>query len=134
MERPHQDPRLRLDALDGGDHEHRPVEHGQDPLHLGDEVRVARRVDQVDVDVADGERRHGRPDRDPALTLERQKVRLRRSVVDAADGTDHAGLVQQPFCESGLTRVYMRQDPEVQLFLRHASYPPSRSQTPYGWT
>jgi polysaccharide biosynthesis/export protein len=47
---------------------------------------------------------------------------------------DHAGFVQQPLRESRLTGVYMRQDPKVQLFLRHASYPPNRCQRPCGWT
>ena len=110
LQRAHQDARLRLHALDGGDHEHRAVEHAQHPLHLGDEVRVARRVDQVDVDVAERERRDGRLDRDPALPLERQRVGLRRAGVDAADLVDDAGRVQQPFGESCLTGVYMRQD------------------------
>ena len=80
------------------------------PFHLGDEVRMARRIDQVDVDVVDCERRHGRPDRDAALSLQRQRVGLRRAGIDAADCVDDAGLVQQPFGESCLTGVYMRQD------------------------
>ena len=41
-------------------HQHRAVEHAQHPFHLGDEVRVAGRVDQVDGDVADRERRRPR--------------------------------------------------------------------------
>jgi hypothetical protein len=28
----------------------------------------------------------------------------------------------------------MRQDPQVQRFPRHASYPPNRSQAPSRWT
>ena len=53
----HQDARLRLHALDAGEHEHRAVEHVEDALDLGDEVRVAGRVDQIDVQVAERERR-----------------------------------------------------------------------------
>jgi len=53
LQRAHQDARLRLHALDGGDHQHGAVEHAQDTLDLGDEIRVARRVDQVDGDVVD---------------------------------------------------------------------------------
>ena len=117
LQRTHQDARLRLHALDAGDHEHRAVEHAQDAFHLGDEVRMTRRVDQVDVDVLERERRDGRPDRDPALLLERQRVGLRRAGIDAAELVDDTGLVQQPFGESCLTGVYMRQDPKVQLFL-----------------
>ena len=134
LQRAHQHARLRLHTLDCRDHENRAVEHAQHSFHLGDEVRMARRVDQVDVDVFQCERRNGRLDRDPTLPLQRQRVGLRASGVDAANFVDHAGFVQQAFGESCLTGVYMRQDSEVQLFLRHASYPPNRSQRPSGWT
>ena len=56
-QRAHQHPGLRLHALDRGDHQHGAVEHAEHPLDLGDEVRVAGRVDQVDGDVAERERR-----------------------------------------------------------------------------
>jgi hypothetical protein len=55
LEGAHQDAGLRLDALDGRDDQHRAVEHAQHPLDLGNEVRVAGCVDQVDGDVADKE-------------------------------------------------------------------------------
>ena len=41
------------------------------PFHLGDEIRVARRVDQVDRDVVDDERHDGGLDRDAALPFQR---------------------------------------------------------------
>jgi hypothetical protein len=133
LQRSHQDAGLWLDTLDGRDHEDRTVQHAQDPFHLRDEVRMARRVDQVDVDVLECERRDGRLDRDAALPLEFHRIRLRGAGVDAADLVDDTGPIQQPFGESCLTGVYMRQDPKVQLFLRHASYPPNRSQRPCRW-
>src|SRR5215510_1039899 len=55
LQRPHQHASLRLHALHGGDHQHGAVEHAQHPFHLGDEIRVAGRVDQVDCDVIDDE-------------------------------------------------------------------------------
>src|SRR5205807_7669972 len=91
------------------------------------EVRVARRVDQIDRHAVEWERHDGRLDRDAAPLLEGERVGSRRSLVDAADHVDHAGGVQQPFGESCLTGVYMRQDSEVQCFAKQASYPPSRS-------
>ena len=115
-------------------HEHRAVEHVQDALDLGDEVRVAGCVDQVDVHVAERERRDRGSDRDPALPLERERVGLCRAGIDAAELVDDARVVQQAFCESCLTGVYVRQDPKVQLFRRHASYPPNRSQSPFRLT
>ena len=119
--------RLRLHALDGGDHENGAVEHVQHPFHLGDEVRVSRRVDQVDGDVVDDERHDGGLDRDAALSLQRQEVGLRAAVIDAADLVDDTGGVQQPLGESCLTGVYMRQDPQVERSSFQASYPPNRS-------
>ena len=110
LQRAHQHARLRLHALDGREHEHRAVEHVQDALHLGDEVGVPRRVDQVDRDVADDERHDRRLDRDPAPALERQRVGLRAAGVDASDLVDDTGAEEQPLRQARLTGVDMRQD------------------------
>ena len=118
LQRPHQHPGLRLHALDGGDDQHRAVEHAERPLHLGDEVRVAGGVDQVDRDVADGERDDGGLDGDAALAFERQRVGLGAAGVDAADLVDDPGGVQQPLGQAGLTGVDMRQDPQVEQCAR----------------
>jgi hypothetical protein len=112
----HEYARLRLDALDRRDDQDRAVEHAQRALHLGDEVRVARGVDQVDADVADRERRDGGLDRDPTLPFERERVGLGTSVVDAADLVDDSSGVQQPLGQAGLSGVNMRQDPKIQYF------------------
>ena len=74
-----QDARLRLDALDGRHHQDDTVQHAQRALHLGHEVRVAGRVDQVNDGAANRERDDGRLDRDPALTLQGQRIGLRRA-------------------------------------------------------
>ena len=66
-QRPHQHDGLRLHALHGRDHEHRAVEHAEHPLDLGDEIRVAGRVYEVDRDAINDERDDGRLDRDAAL-------------------------------------------------------------------
>ncbi len=114
LERPHQQAGLRLHALDRGDHQHGAVEHVQHPFHLGDEIRVAGRVDQVDRDVIDGERHHGGLDRDAALPFQRQGVGLGTAVIDAADLVDDAGGEEKPLGQARLTGVYMRQNPQVQ--------------------
>ena len=133
LQRAHQDPCLRLDALDRGDDEHRTVEDAQHALDLRDEVRVAGSVDQVDVDVTERERGDRRFDRDATLALEGQGVGLGRSGIDASDLVDDPGFVQKPLGESGLTGVYMRHDSKVELSLRHASFPPNGSQGTCGW-
>src|SRR5439155_7662422 len=113
---------------------HSAVEHAQHALHLGNEVGMTRRVDQIHRDAADRERNYRGLDRDPALPLERERVGLRTAGVDATELVDNAGRVQQSFRESRLTGVYMRQDPQVERFAKHESYPPSRSQRPVRWT
>jgi hypothetical protein len=128
LQRAHQHARLRLHALDGGDDQHRAVEHAQHPLHLGDEVGVPGRVDQVHRDVVDGEGDDRGLDRDPAPALEREGVGLGAAVVDAADLVDDAGRVQQPLGQGCLTGVYVRQYPQVQR-THCASCPPCGS----GW-
>jgi hypothetical protein len=114
LQRPHQHAGLRLHTLDGGDDQHRAVEHAQDPFDLGDEIGVAGRVDQVDRDAVDDERHDGGLDRDAALPLQRQGIGLGAAVVDAADLVDDPGGEEQPLGQGGLTGVYMRQNPQVQ--------------------
>jgi hypothetical protein len=82
---------------------------------------VPGRVDQVDEDVADGERDDGGLDGDAALAFEGERVGLRRSAVDAAERVDHARVVEQALGECGLTGVDVRQDPQVQPCVQHGS-------------
>ena len=128
LQRTHQHARLRLHALDRGHDEHRAVEHGQDPLHLGDEVRVAGGVDQVDGDVAGGERRHRGLDRDAAPAFQRERVGCGVAVVDTAELVDDACVVQQAFGQRGLTGVYVGEDAQIEDS-HSASCPPNGS----GW-
>jgi len=113
-QRPHQDPRLRLDALHRGEQQHRAVEHLQGALDLRDEVRVARSVDQVDLGVPGRERGDARTDGDPALPLDRAVVRTGVTRVDAAEPVDRAVVEQQPLGEAGLTGVDVGQNSDVQ--------------------
>jgi len=94
----------------GGDHQHGAIKHVQHPFHLGDEIRVAGRVDQVYRGISDGERHHGGLDRDTALPLQRHGVGLRTSVIDAADLVDDPSGIKQPLGQACLSGVNMRQD------------------------
>ena len=127
-QRPHQYPSLRLHPLHRGHHEHHAVEDVEHPFHLGDEVGVARRVDEVDDRAVDLERDHRGLDRDAAAALQRKGVSLGVAVVDPADVVDDPGRVEQPFGERGLTGVDVRQDPQVERV--QVSYPRCRS---IGW-
>jgi hypothetical protein len=108
------EPRLRHGPLEGVDEEQRAVGHGEDPLHLAAEVRVAGGVDHVDLhDLA----AHGpvadravlAEDRDPALPL--QRVGVHDQAVLAAGElvelrlAEHARLVEQAVDQGGLAVV-----------------------------
>ena len=114
LQRPEQERRLGLDAFDRRDDEDRAVEDAEDAFDLGDEVRVAGRVDEVDREVADEERGDRGADRDPAFALELERVGLGGAGVDAADVVDGAGGVEESLAEGGLTGVDVGEDSEIE--------------------
>ncbi len=114
LQRAHQDPGLRLHALDRGQHEDAAVEHTEDALDLGDEVGVPGGVDDVDDEVVEGERHDGGLDGDAATALEREAVGPGGAGVDGAGLVDHPGQVEQPFGEGGLTGVDVGEDAQVE--------------------
>ncbi len=114
LQRPHQDPGLRLHPLDGGQHQHGAVEHTEDPLDLGDEVGVPGGVDDVDDEVVERERHDGGLDRDAAAALEREAVGAGGAGVDRARLVDDAGEVQEALGEGGLTGVDVGEDAQVE--------------------
>ncbi len=124
-QRPHQHPRLGLHPLDGGDHEDDPVQHAEHALHLGDEVRVTGRIDEVDGHTVERERDDGGLDGDAALPLQCEGVGAGAAVVDAADLVDHPGRMEQPLGQAGLTRVDMGEDSKVE-HVHEASCPSER--------
>ena len=114
LQRAHQDPGLRLHPLDGGQDQHGTVQHAEDALDLGDEVGVARGVDDVDVEVAEREPDDRGLDRDAAPALEREAVGAGGAGVDRAGLVDDPGEVQEPFGEGGLTGVDVGEDAQVE--------------------
>ena len=113
---------LRLHAFDGGDDEHRAVEHRKRPLHLADEIGVTGRVDQID----DGRLRleHGvrRFDRDAARPLDRQRIGLRGAEVDRPGRSERTAVKQKLFRQARLARVHVRENADVD-FSFHALAP-----------
>jgi hypothetical protein len=132
LQRAHQQDRLRLDPFDRREDEHDAVEHAERALDLRDEVRVPGRVDQVDGHARDLEGDDRRSDRDAAASFEGEGVGLGGAAIHAADAVDHAGRVEQPFGEGGLTGVDVREDPEVEG--RHGASCPSVGWCSDGWT
>ena len=124
-QRPHQHPCLRLHPFDGGDHQDDAVEHAEDALHLGDEVRVAGGVDEVDGHPVEREGDDGRLDGDAAPALQGEGVGAGVPVVDAADLVDHPGRMEQPLGQAGLTGVDMGENSQVE-HVHEASCPLER--------
>ena len=87
--------RLDLDAEHAVDHEHGGLAHPQGAQRVGDEGRLARRVDEVDLHVPPLERRERGGDRHPARLLVLVGVRDRRTVGHRAEPGRRAGLVQE---------------------------------------
>jgi hypothetical protein len=114
LQRPHQDPGLGLDALDGREHQHGTVQHPEHPLDLGDEVGVPRGVDDVDRGAVERERHDRGLDRDAASALERQAVGTGRAGVDGPRLVDDSCDVQEPLGQSGLTGVDVGEDAQVE--------------------
>ena len=114
LEGPEQERRLGLDALDRRDDEDGAVEHAEDAFDLGDEVRVARRIDEVDRQVVDQERGDRGADRDAAFAFELEGVGLGGAGVDAADVIDRAGGEEESLAEGGLTGVDVGEDAEIE--------------------
>ena len=96
----------------GGVHEEQdPVDHRQRPLHLAAEVRVPRRVDDVDEDVAIVDGGVLCENRDAALPFQVRVVH--RPLGHALVGAEDATLVQQRIDERRLAVVDVRDDGHV---------------------
>ena len=108
----HQHQRLRLHALDRRDDQHGAVQQAQGALDLGDEVGVARGVDEVDGRAVDLEGHHRGADGDAPAPFERHRVGVGGAGVHAAGLREHACLDEQAFGQGRLAGVNMRQDPQ----------------------
>jgi hypothetical protein len=95
--------RLHLDARHRVDHDERRFGHAQRRARLGQEVRVAGRVDQVDLGLLPLHERERREQADLSLDLVGIEVRHRRAFVDATDPVDGAGVEEQGGHERGLS-------------------------------
>src|SRR5262249_39788480 len=105
--------RLGLDALLGVEDDHGAVEDAQGPLHLGREIDVAGRVDEVDRAVAPLERDAGAVDGDAAFLLLGVVVGLGGALIDAAEAVLGAGVEEQVLGGGGLARVDVGDDADV---------------------
>ena len=108
---------LGLDALPGAEHHHAAVEHAQAAFHLGREIDMAGRVDEVDRIVLPGEGHAGRIDGDAALLLFGVEVGDGGAFVDVAQAVRKAAVKQHPFGDGGLSGVDMGNDADIAKIL-----------------
>ena len=108
---PQHESRLRQRAFRRVDEQEHAVDHRQPALDLAAEVRMARRVDDVDLRVAEP---HGRvlgEDRDPLLALE--VGRVHDALADVLVLAERAGLPEHRVDERRLAVVDVRDDRDV---------------------
>jgi len=120
LERAHEDPGLGLHPLDGREDQNRAVEHPERALDLGDEVRVAGGVDDVDGDVVDLQRDDGGLDGDAAPSFDGEAVGAGGAGVDRAGLVDDPCEVQEPLGQGGLTGVDVGEDAQIERPCGHA--------------
>ena len=103
--------RLRQRALGRVDEQQDAVDHQQAALDLAAEVRVPGRVDDVEADAVDVDRRLLGEDRDPLLALE--VARVHHPVDDRLVRAERAGLAEHRVDERGLAVVDVGDDGDV---------------------
>ena len=113
--------RLRHGAVNGIHQQQHAVDHGEHALDLAAEIGVARRVDDVDPEVAPGDRGVLRENGDAALALE--GIRVHDALLQILAGIERAGLAEELIDERGLAMIDVRDDGDVAKFLRHSEVP-----------
>jgi hypothetical protein len=114
--------RLRERSLGGVDEQQGSVGHHQRALDLAAEVRVARGVDDVDLDALVPDARVLREDGDPALFFE--IVRVHHPFGDDLVVSERAGLAKDEVDERGLAMVDVGDDGDVsEILARHMAAP-----------
>jgi len=103
--------RLRHRPVHRVDQQQHAVDHGQHPLHLAAEIRVPRRVDDIDMRAAVAHRAVFREDGDTALALE--IVRVHHPLLHVLVRSEGARLLQQLVDERRFPVVDVGDDREV---------------------
>ena len=102
-----------MDAVGGADHDDGHVRRGQTGVHIGGEIGIARRIEQVDLDVVDGERGQGRRDGQLAGDLLGLEVTGGGALLDRASSGDHAGGGQEGLGQRRLPGTVMADESDV---------------------
>ena len=120
---------LRFDPLARAEHHHGTVEHSQAAFHLGREIDVPRRVEQVDVVAVPVEGHAGRVDGDPAFLLFLVAVGLGRPLIHPPHAMLRTAEKQHLLSDGRLARIDVGNDADVTNIFQltcHTASPLSR--------
>ena len=105
--------RLGLHSTHGAEECHGPVKHAERPLHLGREVDVPRRIDDVDLVVLPVRGCRSRCNGDASLLLLDHPVHRRLAVMDLAQPMGSTREVEDALGDGGLAGIYVGREPDV---------------------
>ncbi len=105
--------RLRLHPFYPGEKGYGAIENPQRAAYLNSEVYVARGVDYVDAVIFPKAGRRGRSNGDASLLLLFHPVHGGGTLVDFPDPVIYSCIVQDPFCRSCFSGVYVGHDTDV---------------------
>ena len=129
---------LRLNPADSAQDQHRAIDHPNGSHHLGAEIDVTGRVDQVDAVIAPVARCGGRGDGDPTFALLRQIVELGIPIIDAARTMNAAGVVENRLGRGRFAGIDVRKDPNdahaIEIFLLVGSHRLLSKKRPTGFS
>ena len=126
-------PRLRLRTVLGVHQQQHTINHAQRPLHLAAEIRVARRIDDVDVMIAKLERRVLSLDGDALLALEIHGIHNAFLLGDRLIGAEGARLLQQTIHQRGFPVIHVRNNGNVSDMFHVAPPGEPRTMPVCGW-
>ena len=114
---------MALHAVCAAEDKECTVQHLQNPLHLGGKIHMARRVQQGDFQLAQGEHGLFGENCDAALPLQRVGIEKGVAMIDPAQPAQLAAGVEHGLGEGGLARVDMGENAHRNPFfrLRHCS-------------
>ena len=75
---------LRLHPFYAGNHQNHGIEHTQRAFDFGDEIRVTRRIDEINLAIPMHQRSNGRADGDSTLLFQRQSIGVGIAGIDAS--------------------------------------------------
>src|SRR5215467_13865322 len=110
---PEQYLRLRLNPFYGGDQQDSAVQNAEGALDFGEEVGMSGGIDEVDFQGAHAKGDNRGLDRDAPSLLKLQGVGLGSALIYPAGFADNVRFIQDSLGQARLSRVYVRDDTDI---------------------